>query len=467
MSNLNTSVDGRWSSHFAYILAATGAAVGLGNIWKFPYIMGENGGGAFVIVYLLCILFIGIPVMMAEVMIGKRGRSTPANAAAKVATESGSSKHWSFLGMSGVVAGFLILSFYVVIAGWAVAYVVHAGSGDFSAIAAAASDSGDHAGKIGEIFSGLLSNPAELITYTTIMVVATVLVLGKGLNKGLEKAVTSLMPALFILLAIIMVYSAIEGHFGEAAAFMFAPDFSKLTVHSVLEALGHAFFTLSLSSGIMMIYGAYLPEGVSIAKTSIWIAICDTVVALMAGLAIYPIVFANGMEPAAGPGLLFQTLPIAFGKMPMGDLFGTVFFVMIVFAAFTSAIALLESATAYLVERRGLARWPAAIVAGSGIWVLSLGTVFSFTGAEWTKMSFFGNGGNFFEVIDFITANIMLPLAGLFTAIFVGWKVKKAHVEKEMQLTGAAMGALMLCLKFIAPIAITIVFAQLVGIISL
>ncbi|MCE2571935.1 sodium-dependent transporter [Motilimonas eburnea] len=464
----NTSVTGRWSSRFAYILAATGAAVGLGNIWKFPYIMGENGGGAFVIVYLLCILFIGIPVMMAETFIGKRGRSTPANAAAKVSQESGHSTHWSLLGTSGVLAGFLILSFYVVIAGWALAYVFYAGTGEFSTMAAAAVEgTTGHADAVGALFGGLLSDPFKLILCTTVMVVATVLVLGKGLNKGLEAAVTSLMPALFILLAIIMVYSAIEGHFGEAAAFMFAPDFSKLTVHSVLEALGHAFFTLSLSSGIMMIYGAYLPEGVSIARTSIWIAICDTVVALMAGLAIYPIVFANGMEPSAGPGLLFQTLPIAFGKMPMGDLFGTVFFVMIVFAAFTSAIALLESATAYLVERKGLNRWPAAIVSGVGIWLLSLGSIYSFTGAEWTKMSFFGHGENFFDVLDYITSKLMLPLAGLFTAIFVGWRVKRHIVEQEIQLNGGAFTAFFFCLKYVAPVAITIVFAQLVGIINL
>ena len=464
----NTSVTGRWSSRFAYILAATGAAVGLGNIWKFPYIMGENGGGAFVIVYLLCILFIGIPVMMAETFIGKRGRSTPANAAAKVAQESGHTTHWSLLGTSGVLAGFLILSFYVVIAGWALAYVFFAGDGQFSAMALAAGEDGKaHADSVGALFGGLLADPFKLILCTTLTVLATVLVLGKGLNKGLETAVTALMPALFILLAIIMVYSAIEGNFGEAAAFMFAPDFSKLTVHSVLEALGHAFFTLSLSSGIMMIYGAYLPEGVSIARTSIWIAMCDTIVALMAGLAIYPIVFANGMEPGAGPGLLFQTLPIAFGKMPMGDIFGTAFFVMIVFAAFTSAIALLESATAYLVERKGMNRWPAAIVSGLGIWVLSLGSIYSFTGAEWAKMSLVPGGETFFDTLDYLTSKVMLPLAGLFTAIFVGWKVKRHIVEQEIELSSGMFTVFIFCLKYIAPIAITIVFAQLVGIISL
>ncbi len=464
MTNTNTSVSGRWSSRFAYVLAATGAAVGLGNIWKFPYIMGENGGGAFVIVYLLCILFIGIPVMMAEVMIGKKGRSTPANASAKVAEESGRSRHWSLLGASGVLAGFLILSFYVVIAGWALAYVFFAGSGEFSA---AAADPASQAEKIGELFSGLLSKPTQLILWASLMIVATVVVIGKGLNKGLEKAVVSLMPALFVLLAIIMVYSAMEGNFGEAARFMFAPDFSKLTINGVLEALGHAFFTLSLSSGIMMIYGAYLPEGVSIAKTSIWIAIADTVVALMAGLAIYPIVFANGMAPGAGPGLLFQTLPIAFGKMPMGDLFGTVFFVMIVFAAFTSAIALLESSAAYLVERKGMNRWPAAILAGFGIWVLSLGTVFSFSGADWALIDLGPAGGSIFDGLDFLTSKIMLPLGGLFTAIFVGWKVKQEIVEKEMGLSSAAFTAYKFCLKFLAPVAILIVFAQLVGLISL
>jgi NSS family neurotransmitter:Na+ symporter len=271
------------------------------------------------------------------------------------------------------------------------------------------------------------------------------------------------MPAMFVLLVGIMIYSSIVGDFAAAFAFMFNVDFSKLTIEGVLVALGHAFFTLSLASGIMMVYGAYLPKGVSIAKTSILIAVADTVVALIAGLAIYPIVFAHGLEPSAGPGLLFQALPIALGSMPMGDVVGTLFFVMVVFAAFTSAIALLESAAAYLVERQGLTRGKAAIVAGSGIWLLSLFTIFSLSGAEWTLLPFMGDGKTIFDGLDYLTANILLPLGGLLISVFVGWFMKDEFVKEEFKLTEGQFNFVMVLLRYVAPIAIIFVFINAIG----
>jgi len=457
--NTDTHVSNRWSSRYAYILAATGAAVGLGNIWKFPYIMGENGGGAFVFVYLLCVLFIGIPVMMAEVVIGKRGRSTPANAAAHVANESDHSSHWSIIGTMGVLSGFLILSFYVVIAGWAAAYVFFAGTGEFSS---AAADPATNAEAIGTLFSDLITSVPQLLIWSTLIISAVIYVISKGVKDGLETAVTYLMPALLVLLIGIMIYSAIVGDFGAAFTFMFHIDFSQLTIEGVLVALGHAFFTLSLASGIMMMYGAYLPKGVSIAKTSVMIAIADTAVALLAGLAIYPIVFANGLEPSAGPGLLFQSLPIAFGSMPFGDFFGTLFFVMVVFAAFTSAIALLESSTAYLVERQNISRTKAAVMAGVGIWILSLCTIFSFAGAEWTKLSF-GMGGDIFEFLDYITANILLPLGGLLISVFAGWVMKPEILKEEFNLSDQHFAIVITLLRYVAPLGIMFVFANSIG----
>ncbi|MDA7746842.1 sodium-dependent transporter, partial [Psychromonas sp.] len=458
----DTHVSNRWSSRYAYILAATGAAVGLGNIWKFPYIMGENGGGAFVLVYLLCILFIGIPVMMAEAVIGKRGRSTPANAVAHCSTESGHSSHWSIAGSTGVLSGFLILSFYVVIAGWAAAYVYFAGSGELSA---AAANPATHTESIKALFIGLITSVNQLLIWTSLIVIAVIFVISKGVKGGLETAVTYLMPALLVLLVGIMFYSAIVGDFAAAFSFMFSVDFSKLTIEGVLVALGHAFFTLSLASGIMMMYGAYLPEGVSIAKTSIMIAVADTIVALVAGLAIYPIVFATGLEATAGPGLLFQSLSIAFGNMPFGDLVGTLFFVMIVFAAFTSAIALLESTAAYLEERQGLSRTKSAVIAGLGIWLLSLLTIFSFAGAEWTKLSF-GMGGDIFEFLDYITANIMLPLGGLLISVFVGWVMNNEIVKEELNLKEWQFITVITLLRWVAPIAILFVFANSIGLLK-
>jgi len=458
----STTIDSRWSSEFKYVLAAAGAAVGLGNLWKFPYIMGENGGGAFVLVYLFCILLIGIPVMMAEVMIGKRARTSPANASATVAKESGGSSIWSLLGASGVIAGSLILSFYIVIAGWAAAYIFFGMSGDFLATAGSEVS---HKDEIGALFTGLITDTTQLILWSSITIVAAMLVLIRGVNAGLEKAVTYLMPLLLILLTIIMVYAAATGNFGEAAQFMFSPDFSKLSIDGVLTALGHAFFTLSLSSGIMMVYGAYMPEGTSIARTSIWIAIMDTAVALIAGMAIFPIVFTNGMEPSAGPGLLFVSLPIAFGQMPLGTLFGTLFFIMVTFAAFTSVIALLESPVAYLNERLGLSRAKATIVAGCTIWGLSLLTVFSLSGAPWAQDVVMGL--SYFDALDKLTANIMLPLAGLFTAVLVGWVVNEKITREEFGLSEGAYKAVLFCLRYLSPVAIAIVFLQAVGLISL
>jgi len=457
--NTDTHVSNRWSSRYAYVLAATGAAVGLGNIWKFPYIMGENGGGAFVFVYLLCIFLIGIPVMMAEVVIGKRGRSTPANAIAHVATESGHSSHWSIIGTIGVLAGFLILSFYAVIAGWAAAYVFFAGSGEFSA---AAANPATNTEVIGALFTDLITSVSQLLIWSTMIIVATIYVISKGVKNGLETAITYLMPSLLLLLVGIMIYSAIVGDFAAAFDFMFHVDFSQLTIEGALVALGHAFFTLSLAMGIMMIYGAYLPKGVSIVKTSITIAIADTVVALIAGLAIYPIVFANGLEPSAGPGLLFQSIPIAFGSMPFGDVVGTLFFIMIVFAAFTSAIALLESPTAYLVERQGMSRTKAAITAGVAVWALSLCTIYSFAGAEWTKLSF-GMGGDIFEFLDYITANILLPLGGICISIFAGWFIKPEVLKEEFNMSAMSFSIVQLLLRFIAPIGILLVFINAIG----
>lgn len=455
----DTHISNRWSSRYAYVLAATGAAVGLGNIWKFPYIMGENGGGAFVLVYLLCIFLIGIPVMMAEVIIGKRGRSTPANAIAHVAVESGHSSHWSIVGSIGVLAGFLILSFYAVIAGWAVAYVYFAGAGEFSAAAANPETNAD---VIGALFTNLITSVPQLLIWTTATLAAAVYVISKGVQNGLETAITYLMPALLILLVGIMFYSAVVGDFAAAFTFMFHVDFSQLTIEGALIALGHAFFTLSLAMGIMMIYGAYLPKGVSIVKTSITIAVADTVVALIAGLAIYPVVFAHGLEPSAGPGLLFQSLPLAFGSMPFGDVVGVLFFIMIVFAAFTSVIALLESPTAYLVERQTLSRTKAAVIVGVGVWILSLCSIYSFSGAEWTKLSF-GMGADIFEFLDYITANILLPLGGIFISIFAGWIIKPEILKEELNLSFTSFTIVQTLLRYVAPIGILLVFANAIG----
>jgi len=317
MTDTKKSQHGEWSSRFAFILAATGSAVGLGNIWKFPYITGENGGGAFVIVYLLCVLLIGIPIMMAETMLGRRSRQNPINTMITLADEAGADKNWHYLGWMGVAAGFLILSYYSVIAGWASAYVLKAFTGSFFGADAAA---------IKVIFDDFVASPVKLLFWHSLFMLATMLIVVRGVNTGLEKAVRFLMPSLFVLLILMVAYAMTTDSYDQGVKFLFTPDFSKLTGNGVLTAMGHAFFTLSLGMGAIMVYGSYLPKDVSISKTVFLIAGTDTVVALLAGIAIFPIVFASGLEPAAGPGLIFQTLPIAFGNMTGGWFFGILFF---------------------------------------------------------------------------------------------------------------------------------------------
>ncbi|ADP98388.1 sodium-dependent transporter [Marinobacter adhaerens] len=443
---------GLWSSRLAFILAATGSAVGLGNIWKFPYVTGENGGGAFVLVYLLCIAVVGIPIMMAEVMIGRRGGRSPVKSLSLIAEHDRLKPAWKLVGAIGILAGFLILSFYSVIGGWAISYVGTTASGQLA---------GQSADTVGAVFSGLLSDPTKLLAWHTLFMAMVMVVVVRGVRSGLERAVSILMPALFVLLLIVVGYAMTTGHFGQAAAFLFQPDFSKLTTSGILVALGHAFFTLSLGMAVMMAYGSYLPKNISIAKTSITVSVIDTGVALLAGLAIFPIVFANGLEPGAGPGLIFQTLPLAFGQMPMGSLFGTLFFVLLIFAAWTSGISLLEPIVEWLEERKGMNRTVSTLGAGFVCWGLGIASILSLN--LWSDFAPLGfvpmlEGKTIFDLLDFFTANIMLPLGGLLVALFAGWVMSRQAMERELALSPAMFNLWLITVRFITPVAVAVVF---------
>ena len=331
-----------WSSGFTFVLAAVGAAVGLGNIWKFPYVAGENGGGAFVLVYLVCVVLIGMPVMMSEILIGRRGRRNPVATMGLLGREEGSTDKWKWVGGMGVVGGILILSYYSVIAGWTLAYMVKSVTGVFAGASAEA---------VGAEFASFTGDWRLVALTHTIFMALSVFVVARGVERGLEQAVRFMVPALLVLMLVLLGYSINSGYFGQGVAFMFTPDFDKLTWTSVLAALGQAFFTLSIGMGAVMAYGAYLPEETSITGSSAAVVTADTAIAMLAGLAIFPLVFANGLTPADGPGLVFNTLPLAFGQMPGGVFFATIFFVLLTFAAWTSAISLMEPAVAWIVER--------------------------------------------------------------------------------------------------------------------
>ncbi|QIK38478.1 sodium-dependent transporter [Caldichromatium japonicum] len=469
MSQARSLIHDQWSSRLAFIMAAVGSAVGLGNVWKFPYITGENGGGAFVLVYLVCIALIGVPIMMAEILIGRRGRQSPINTMRTLAAQEGAHPAWGWLGWMGVIAGFLILSYYSVIAGWSLAYVLNAASGAFNGADSAA---------IAALFDNLLKSPAALLFWHTLFMLMTVGVVARGVRSGLEQAVTVMMPALFILLVILVLYAFYEGDFVRGADFLLRPDFGKVFQHCellpsgekscritgepILIALGHAFFTLSLGMGAIMVYGSYMPATASIAGAALVIVVADTIAALLAGLAIFPIVFANGLEPASGPGLIFQTLPIAFGAMPGGQLFGTLFFILLVFAAWTSAISLIEPAVAWLVENRGLSRLTATASIGVLAWLLGIGTVLSFN--LWSGESCQLFGKTWFELVDYLTSNIMLPLGGLCIAIFAGWAMARASSRDELQLgDGLRYRSWRFVIRYVSPALVLLVFLNAIG----
>lgn len=458
MADQPTSIHGQWTTRTVFILAATGSAVGLGNIWKFPYITGENGGGTFVIVYLLCIGLIGLPIMIAEIMLGRRGKQSPINTMMMLARDEHRSPAWAWLGWMGVVAGFLILSYYSVIAGWAMSYIFRTAGGMFLGVT---SDG------VNSIFTELVSDPERLLAWHTLFMVLTMMVVARGVKNGIEKAVTVLMPVLLGLLVLIVIYAMTTGYFMDGVRFLFT--IGTIDGKGILIAMGHAFFTLSLGMGAIMVYGSYLSNQHSIVQASIIIALADTVVALLAGLAIFPIVFANGLEPGAGPGLIFQTLPIAFGHMQGGTLVGVVFFTLLVFAAWTSAISLIEPAVAYLVENKGYNRIYASVWIGFLTWFVGLGTVLSFNlwKDKTLTIPYLVENLTFFDTLDYLTANIMLPLGGLFIAIFAAWVMHEKSTRDELATYPVIYNAWRVLVRYITPIAVIVVFLNAIGAINI
>ncbi len=446
------SLHGQWSSKLAFILAVTGSAVGLGNIWKFPYMVGVNGGGAFVLIYLLCVLVIGLPIMMSEIMLGRRGRRNPVATMQILGEEEAGHMKWGLVGFMGVLAGFIILSFYSVIAGWTVSYVFKAATNQFA---------NSDAATIGEMFSSFIANPVITGFWHTLFMAMTVILVALGVERGLEKAVRFMVPALLFLLLMLLGYAVNSGAFVQGLEFMFRPDFSKVSGGMVLAAMGQAFFTLSVGMGAVMAYGAYLPQETSIARTSVAVVFADTAIAILAGLVIFPIVFANGLDPADGPGLVFQTLPLAFGQMAGSSIFGTLFFLLLSLAALTSAISLMEPAVAWMIERHLLSRPAAATVVGVIIWLLGILTVLSFSTLK--DLTFLK--GTMFDNFDYLTSNIMLPLGGLLITLFAGWVMCSNSSSDELDPDAGNVYRLWrLLTRYVVPVAVALVFLNAVGV---
>ncbi|MCQ4313617.1 sodium-dependent transporter [Stutzerimonas sp. VN223-3] len=439
-----------WLSRWGFILAATGSAVGLGNIWKFPYITGEYGGGAFVLMYLACILAIGIPVMMTEIAIGRRGRGSPIDAIGRVVRENNGNPLWKAVGGMAMLAGFMILCFYVVVAGWAFAYTWKMLDGSLAAPSVEA---------LGQVFEAHNANPWALGGWSVLVALLTLWIVGKGVQAGVERAFRWMMPGLALMLIVLVGYSFTNGSFSEGFAFLFSFDSSKLTGEALLAALGHAFFTLSLASGAILTYGSYIPDGQSIARTTFIVAIADTCVALLAGLAIFPVIFANGMDPSAGPGLIFMSLPLAFQQMPFGTVFGVLFFAMVSVAALTSAISMIEAVVAYLNEKYGIRRSRAALGSGSLLLVISLLAMLSFNvGADWKLF-----GMTLFDGLDYITSRWMMPLGGIFMVILAGYCLRGDIMRDELNLPPLGYALWLFMVRYVSPVMILMVFLHALG----
>lgn len=446
------SLHGQWSSKFAFVLAVVGSAVGLGNVWRFPYVAGENGGGAFVLVYLLCVFGAGLPIMMAEILMGRRGRRNPISTMRLLGEEETGTRQWQWVGVMGVVAGGLILSFYSVIGGWALAYVYKAANGVFA-------NAGPEA--VRAMYGALVSSPLVTGFWHTLFLGGTLLVVARGVERGLERAIRVMVPALIGLLLVLLGYAMVAGDFQQGVHFLFAPRFADFSARGFLAALGQAFFTLSVGTGAVMAYGAYLPDEASIARSALVVVVADTAIAVLAALVVFPIVFASGLSPAAGPGLVFESLPVAFGRMPGGTIIAVLFFVLLSFIAWTSAISLIEPAVAWCIERLQIGRRQAALTVGTAIWALGLLSVLSF--GPWADFRVLA--GTIFDNIDFLCNNILLPVGGLAIVVFAGWAMARNSTADELDPSaGGAYRLWRFGARYIAPAAVILVLLSAIGV---
>lgn len=442
-----------FGSKFGVIAAAAGSAVGLGNIWKFPYITGVFGGAAFLFVYIAFILAIGLPVMISELIIGRNSRRNAFGAFKILAPGS----QWKYIGLIGVGAAFMILSFYGVVAGWSVHYIVLSVSDGFS---------NKSPEELTNLFTAFISSPLRPIIVQMVFMALTATIVIVGVQKGIEKYSKILMPLLVVIL-IVLDIKAISLHGAmDGLEFLFKPDFSKLTAKGVLSALGHAFFTLSLGMGTLITYGSYIKNDNNLVRTAVQVTAADTIIAILAGVAIFPAVFAFGIEPSSGAGLVFITLPNVFQQMSGGYIFSILFFVLLAVAALTSAISILEVVVAYFKEEFKLGRMLATIIATVLISILGVMCSLSMGVFSFFKVS----GLNFFDLMDWISANMFLPIGGLFIALFTGWFLKRKLVSEELKkganIKGYLLSIFMFLVKVIAPIAIAIVFLNGIGILK-
>ena len=438
----------RWSGRIGFMLATVGSAVGIGSIWKFPYEVGANGGSAFVAFYVLGLALVVVPLMFAEFAIGHRGRGDPITSIAAVASSPSAGRWWSAAGVLGIVTGFLILSFYAVIGGWTIAYAVRTAVSGLPPPQPAA---------VQAQYDALLASPVRMLGYHALFVGAMAAIVARGIGGGIEAACKVLMPLLTALMVLLAAYSVVEGDAGAALRFLLRLDLHKIGPQAALEALGLGFFSIGVGLGLMITYAAYSGAGVNLKEIAIVSVLADTGISLLAGLAVFPIVFAYGLDPASGPGLVFVTLPLAFAQMPFGTLAASGFFLLLFVAALASAISMLELVVAVLITRFGLRRTIATGLASVVCFTVGIATVLSFNlWKDWHPLG--GVTGleraTVFDLLDYLTSNILLPIGGLAIAVVAGWVIPERMLAEELDLGPRGERILRVILRYIAPAGI-------------
>ncbi len=453
MSGFDFSKRDSFGSRMGVIMAAAGSAVGLGNIWRFPYILGENGGGAFLIIYLVIIFSIGIPVMMSELVIGRRSQRNPVGAFKMLAPR----KPWYLVGMMGIVAAFMILAFYTAVAGWTLEYIYQTLIGGFV---------GKSSAELSGMFNSFRSESLRPALWFSVFMIATAGIVLGGVRKGIEKSTKILMPLLVVILIIMCIKSLTLPGAGKGVEFLFRPDFSKITGTTVLMALGQAFFSLSIGMGTLITYGSYIPKDNKLGSTAVQVSMVDIGIAVLAGVAIFPAVFAFGISPSSGESLTFIVLPSIFQQMTGGMVFAFGFFFLLAIAALTSTISVLEVIVAYFSEQLNLSRRTAIIIATASMFILGISSSLSWGVMSGVKLF----GLNIFDLFNYTTANILLPLGGLFIVAFLGWFFPGRETRDELSNGGTLRlryySLYRFAIRFLAPLAIALVFLNGLGLLK-
>lgn len=445
-----------WSSPQAFLLATIGAAVGLGNLWRFPYVAGQNGGAGFVLIYVGFVFLLGLPVMVAEMAIGRRGHQSAVGTMNRLVERHRHAPFWKLIGWLSILVPFLGLTYYAVVAAWSLDYLGLAITGAFTGLDGSASQ---------DNFAVQIGRPLRQLFLHGLFIASIVVVVARGLHGGIERISKVAMPALFLILLFLVVYNIFQADFLGAVRFLFTPDFSRLGTDAILMALGQALFSLAIGVGVMITYSAYLPRKFSLVTSAAVICCGDTLVALLAGLAIFPIVFGYGLSPGEGPGLIFVTLPVAFGQMPGGIIIGTLFFLLLFLAAYTTGIGMVEPIVSWLEEQRGAHRPTMTVLCGLLAWLGGIVSVLSFSllsgwhPLDWLPLM---AGKTFFDVIDFVVANVMLPVNALLIALFAGWVLDRATIGAELgRGEGPWFAYWRFALRFLVPAAMIAIMVDL------